>query len=150
MYQERSDRMSEEKLTFACEHKVQYYETDAMRIVHHSNYIRWMEEARLSFFDEIGLPYERIEEMGIIIPVLGVSCEYRVSTKYGDRVKIWAELESFSGLRFSVTYRITSPDGTVLYATGKTDHCFLDARMKPVSIKKTAPELYAIFEPYRK
>ena len=28
-------------------HKVQYYETDKMGIAHHSNYIRWMEEARL-------------------------------------------------------------------------------------------------------
>ena len=27
-------------------HEVQYYETDAMQIVHHSNYIRWFEEAR--------------------------------------------------------------------------------------------------------
>ena len=32
-------------------HKAQYYETDTMKIVHHSNYIRWMEEARV---DKIG------------------------------------------------------------------------------------------------
>ncbi len=141
--------MSEEKLTYACEHKVQYYETDAMRVVHHSNYIRWMEEARLSFFDWVGVPYERIESMGIVIPVIGVSCEYKVSTKYGDRVKICAELVSFTGLRFSVSYRITSLDGTVLHAVGRTDHCFLDTEMRPVNIKKKAPEIYAIFEPYK-
>ena len=29
------------------DHKVQYYETDGMGIVHHSNYIRWFEEARV-------------------------------------------------------------------------------------------------------
>ncbi len=141
--------MDKEKLTYEYEHVVQYYETDAMRVVHHSNYIRWMEEARLSFFNWAGLPYDRIEEMGIIVPVIGVSCEYKVATRYGERVKIYAELESFTGLRFSVTYRITSPDGSVLHATGRTEHCFLDADMRPVNIKKKAPDLYKIFEPYR-
>ena len=42
--------------------KVNYYETDAMQIVHHSNYIRFLEEARISFMDKIGLPYKKIEE----------------------------------------------------------------------------------------
>lgn len=31
------------------EHRAQYYETDQMGIIHHSNYIRWMEEARMDF-----------------------------------------------------------------------------------------------------
>ena len=35
------------------QHKVQYYETDKMGIVHHSNYVRWMEEARIDFLTNI-------------------------------------------------------------------------------------------------
>ena len=38
-------------------HRVQYYETDMMGLVHHSNYIRWMEEARVDFLDQLGFPY---------------------------------------------------------------------------------------------
>ena len=45
------------------EHKVQYYETDKMGIVHHSNYIRWMEEARIDFLSQIGWDYKKLEEM---------------------------------------------------------------------------------------
>ena len=41
--------------------KIQYYETDRMGIVHHSNYIRWMEEARTDVLEQIGLPYDKIE-----------------------------------------------------------------------------------------
>ena len=37
------------------EHKVQYYETDKMDCVHHSNYIRWFEEARTYLMDQGGL-----------------------------------------------------------------------------------------------
>ena len=42
--------------TFICTHKAQYYETDQMGIIHHSNYIRWFEEARVGFLEEIGYP----------------------------------------------------------------------------------------------
>ena len=45
-------------------HAVQYYETDKMGITHHSNYIRWMEEARIDYRRQVGLPYEKMEEIG--------------------------------------------------------------------------------------
>ena len=43
-------------------HKAKYYETDTMKIVHHSNYIRWMEEARCDMLDQMGLGYEIMEQ----------------------------------------------------------------------------------------
>ena len=46
------------------DHKVQYYETDGMGIVHHSNYIRWFEEARVDLLEQLGFGYDRIEEAG--------------------------------------------------------------------------------------
>ena len=60
-----------------CEHKVQYYETDGMGIVHHSNYIRWFEEARVDLLEQLGFGYDRIEEAGYSGPVLEVSCQYK-------------------------------------------------------------------------
>lgn len=131
-------------------HTVQYYETDAMRIVHHSNYIRWMEEVRLDYLDKLGLAYGGMEEEGVIIPVLSASCEYRAATRYGETVKIIAEMEKFDGLRFFVSYRITSMDGTVLHATGRSSHCFLNREMKPVNIKKAAPAIYEVFKTFKK
>ena len=61
-------------------HKVQYYETDKMGIVHHSNYIRWMEEARIDFLERMGWPYDRLENEGIISPVIGVDCKYKANS----------------------------------------------------------------------
>ena len=57
-------------------HKVQYYETDQMRVVHHSNYIRWFEEARVDLMEQMGMGYDRMEELGIASPVLGVEADY--------------------------------------------------------------------------
>lgn len=58
-------------------HTVQYYETDRMGITHHSNYVRWMEEARTHFLAAIGWDYAKIEAAGIISPVVSVNCRYQ-------------------------------------------------------------------------
>ena len=58
------------------EHHAKYYETDQMGIIHHSNYVKWMEEARLDLMDQIGLNYRQMEDMEIISPVLSISVEY--------------------------------------------------------------------------
>lgn len=52
------------------EHQTQYYETDQMGIIHHSNYIRWFESARIWYMKEIGVDYADMERQGIISPVL--------------------------------------------------------------------------------
>ena len=44
--------------------KINYYETDKMGITHHSNYIRFMEEARIDFLDQIGCGYAKMERDG--------------------------------------------------------------------------------------
>ena len=52
------------------QHKIQYYETDKMGITHHSNYIRWMEEARIDFLEQLGFGFDKLEQSGIVSPVL--------------------------------------------------------------------------------
>ena len=51
------------------EHRTQYYETDQMGIIHHSNYIRWFEEARTDLMRQMGIGYDEMEGQGIISPV---------------------------------------------------------------------------------
>ena len=65
------------------QHKIQYYETDKMLVTHHSNYIRWMEEARVDFLDRIGWSYMKLEELGIISPVISVDGD-TVTVKVGS------------------------------------------------------------------
>lgn len=63
---------------------IYYYETDRMDVVSHTNYIRWMEEARIDFMKKIGIPYHEIEKSGFMLPVLEVECKYKKSLTYGD------------------------------------------------------------------
>lgn len=58
------------------EREAHYYETDQMAIIHHSNYIRWFEEARTDYMEK-WFSYEYLEEEGVMIPVLEVGCTYK-------------------------------------------------------------------------
>ncbi len=122
-----------------------YYETDQMAIIHHSNYIRWFEEARVDFLEQIGLDYDKLEVMGMLIPVLGVSCEYKSSVKFNDKVMILPKIISFNGFKMAIKYQVLDADTHTVKAAGETRHCFLNREFKPVNVKKNYREIYDIF-----
>ena len=120
--------------------KINYYETDKMAIVHHSNYIRFFEEARLDMMDQFDLNYRKMEDMGIIIPVMSVDCKYIVPLCFDDEVKIHTKIVKFDGIKMEIAYEIYRDD--VLCTTGHSGHCFLDKDMKPFRMKRRYPDLY--------
>lgn len=121
-------------------HKVRYYETDKMGITHHSNYIRWMEEARVEFLDHIGCGYAKLEDDCIASPVIGVECQYKHSTTFNDEVEITVSIEDFNGVRLIVGYKMNKRSTGDLVLEGKTTHCFTDVNGKPIVLKKHHPE----------
>ena len=122
-------------------HKVNYYETDKMRITHHSNYVRWMEEARIDFLDKIGCGYKKMEDDGIISPVVKIECEYKTPTTFDDRIEIEVSIKEFKGVRLVFSYKMTNAETGELVFTAESSHCFLDKSGKPIILKKTFPEI---------
>ena len=121
-------------------HKVRYYETDKMGITHHSNYIRWMEEARVDFLDRIGYGYAKLENASILSPVIGVECQYKHPTTFDDEVEITVGILEFKGVRLVIGYRMTNCSTGALVLEGKTMHCFTDRNGKPIILKKQFSE----------
>ena len=68
--------------------RVQYYETDKMGIVHHSNYVRYFETARTEYLRDSGLAYDEMEKAGIWMPVLSVNVEFRTPAVYDEVIRI--------------------------------------------------------------
>lgn len=136
------------KKSIVYERKPFYYETDRMDVVHHSNYIRWFEEARIHFMEEAGYSYARIEAEGIMLPVLSAECQYRSSVRFGDTILIEASIAEFNGFKMAIEYIVTDKESGELRAKGKTTHCFTDSEMKPLRIKKSFPELYELYTEY--
>lgn len=126
--------------------KAQYYETDQMGIVHHSNYIRWFESARIDYMDQVGISYKKMEESGIIIPVLSVSCKYRKMTYFGDTVLVTPKVKSYNGIRLILSYEVRNKETGEINTVGETSHCFLNKEGKILTLKKAAPEIDAVFE----
>ena len=122
-------------------HKVQYYETDRMGITHHSNYIRWMEEARVYFLDKNDCGYGQIEEIGFSSPVLGIECNYKRTTTFGDEVDIEIRMSEYNSVKMVYEYTMKNKATGELVFTGKSSHCFINKEGRPINLKKYAPEI---------
>ncbi len=126
--------------------KVNYYETDKMGITHHSNYIRFMEEARMAFLAEIGYPMTRLEKAGISSPVMSLNCEYKRTTTYADEIEIEVSLAGYTGARLMLSYTMKNTSGGDLVANASSVHCFINRDGKPVALKKYFPDFDAILK----
>ena len=123
--------------------RIYYYETDNMGIVHHSNYIRIMEEARMDFMRNLGYEYTAMEDQGIIMPVTGVSAQYLQPLHFDDIVYVHTKLTSFNGVRAAFSYEIFRQGEDRPSAVGESGHCFLDTATRvPVNLKKRYPEFF--------
>lgn len=122
------------------QHKVQYYETDQMGIVHHSNYIRWMEEARMDFLSSIGWDYQKLEESGVISPVTAVDCKYKCTTKFSEVISIRVYIEEFKGIKLKLGYEMIRDNQIVCEA--HSEHCFLNREGRIINVKKAYPDFY--------
>ena len=121
------------------EHQAQYYETDQMGIIHHSNYIRWFESARIWYMKQIGVDYAEMEKSGIISPVLEVNCVYKSMVRFGDVVEILPKVEKYNGVKLGLSYQIRDKESGEVRTIGRSGHCFLNQEGRPVSLKKASP-----------
>ena len=124
--------------------KINYYETDRMGIVHHSNYIRIMEEARLDFLSQIGFGYDEMERNGVISPVTAVSGRYKKTTTYPDEISVTVTVSEVSRAVLKLSYEMQVA-GTVVF-TGESEHCFLGADGRILNLKKSMPQFYEMLE----
>lgn len=122
--------------------EINYYETDKMQVVHHSNYIRYLEECRMDFMRQIGFDYAKMEQSGIMVPVLSVSCNYKNPARFGETICIVPKVERMQGVKYEMSYRIYSEDFSVLHNEAASSHCFVNLDFKPIRLKKEYPELY--------
>ena len=119
--------------------RVHYYETDQMSIVHHANYIRWMEEARVDFLEQAGFPYARMEAQGVFSPVKMISCQYLKSCSFGDEIAISVSVSSFNGVVLTVRYDMMNTENGDRICESVSEHVFLDREGHFVRLKRVMP-----------
>ena len=112
-----------------------------MGITHHSNYIRWMEEARTDYLVQLGWPLEKLEEVGVVSPVTALEVKYQNTTTFADEVRIWVTLVQCTGVRLKLAYRMEKADGAPVFS-GTSEHCFLDGNGRIVRLTREPPAFY--------
>ena len=117
-----------------------------MGVVHHSNYIRWFEEARIEFMRDNDISYRRMEEEGIQIPVVSVSCKYKSPAKFDDDVIVKTWIKKFNGIIIELAYEVVDKNDGQVRVTGESSHCFVDDKtFKPINLKREREDLYNRF-----
>lgn len=132
-------------MKFTFERRINYYETDRMGVVHHSNYIRFLEEARCQMLDKNQMPYSAFENQGVMIPVLGVNCSYKSHVTFDDIIEIQPFVKDFNGVRLTMGYHVINKKTGDLVLEGETKHCFTDLNLRPIRLQKQIPEFYNKF-----
>jgi acyl-CoA thioester hydrolase len=124
---------------------VYYYETDKMGVVHHSNYLRWLEEARTFFFNDADLAYVETESYGVMSPITDISVKYKFPARFGDTFTVRLVVTKYTGVRFRVAYTVVNQNGDVLLE-GESGHAFIDMNHKPVSLARTIPHRHELMK----
>ena len=124
---------------------IRYYETDQMGIVHHSNYVRYFECGRTAMLKEFGLPIEHIEQSGVMLPVVSVSCRYRLPARLGDTISVRSVVDTVPMARLTIRNEIRNQSGQLL-CDGEVVLGFIDSvTRRPVRCPKM---LVAFFSQY--
>lgn len=126
--------------------EVRYAETDQMGVVYHANYLVWMELGRTSFIKDLGYSYAKMEEDGIISPVIDIQASYKKSMRYGEKATVKTWVEEYDGFRVKYGYEILNEAGE-LSVTGFSVHvCVKKENFRPISIKRMYPDWHESYQ----
>lgn len=113
-------------------YKIRYAETDQMGIVHHANYLLYLEQARIEWLEKKGIHYAKLEDEGLMLPVISINIDYKSPLRFGEQVKVVVECGEISGLRIPFLYKLFNSKEE-LVAKAKVTLVFTSAKTrKPI------------------
>jgi acyl-CoA thioester hydrolase len=122
---------------------VRYAETDQMQIVHHANYIVWMEEGRSEFMRQSGGDYAEVERGGHLLAVTNVRVRYLAPAHYGERVTVRTWVEELRSRTLTFGYEIVNAQNGTLLVTGQSEHICMDRQGRVIRIPEAIRALLA-------
>jgi len=125
---------------------VRYAETDQMGIAHHSNYAVWFEAGRTEYIKSLGISYTRVEELGLMLPLKSLHCDFIKPAKYEDSIIILTKIKESNGVRLSFSYNVLNKEDGTLLAKGETEHVWTDKTFRPCNLKKRNTEIYNLIQ----
>lgn len=122
--------------------RVAYHETDAMAVVHHSNYVRMFEEARVHWIRERRLNDLHVPKGPYTFAVVDLGCKFLKPARFEDEIEVWVAGQ-LVGARIKFRYAVWNRTLGAWSATGFTDLVPLTDDLKPVRLPASAREVFA-------
>lgn len=107
--------------------RVRYGETDQMGVVYHGNYAQFFEIGRVEWLRNLGISYRKMEELGVMLPVVSLTMNYKKSARYDDVISIATIFVKQTGVKIEFEYEILNEEGELL-TTGSSILVFIDAK----------------------
>lgn len=120
--------MFEFKTTF----RVRYADTDQMAFVYYGNYARYFEIGRVEALRSLGISYRRLEEEGVMMPVLENFSKYLRPAFYDDLLEIKVVIKEMPGVRIRFDYEIYRESGELIH-TGYTLLAFVSVASRKIT-----------------
>ena len=116
--------------------RVRYGETDQMGVVHHGNYALYLEMGRIEWLRKLGVSYKKMEDNGVMLPVVSIALNYKKSAGYDEVINVKTQLKNKPTAKIEFDYTITNQKGDIL-TTANTVLVFVDKETKrPVKAPK--------------
>lgn len=126
---------------------VRYAETDQMGIAHHSVYPIWFELARTDLAKQAGFPYSKMEQAGVMTPLVELSCKYKKPAHYEDELVVTSTVSKLSGVKIEFYYEVFLANEEKPICTGTTTHALVSSKdFHIINVKKEFPDIYSVME----
>ena len=122
--------------------RARYSDTDAQGIAHHSNFFRWLEEARLAWLRHIGHPYAELTSRDLYIPLTACFCDFHAAVQAEDWLDVCLYITEASRVRAGFFYEVFC--GSKKVATATTRHAYVDRTGCPVRLAPDDPFFLAV------
>ena len=105
-------------------HRVKFYDTDTMGVVHHSNYIRWFETGRVEFLRTLGIDLNEMMSDGILFPIIEVGAKFHAPARFDDELEIETTAEALTKAKMKFNYVIRRRGEDKILAEGTSTNVF--------------------------
>lgn len=102
-----------------------YGETDKMGYVYYGRYLEYFEEARTEMIRSLGFPYARLEEEGIMLPVVRACADYRAPVFYDEKMQIDVLIYDMPAVKLETYYKVFTGRRDTPHVTGEVILCFM-------------------------
>jgi acyl-CoA thioester hydrolase len=130
-------------ILFYINQQVGFVDTDMMGVVHHSNYFRWFEAARVAWLKQAGVSLQELMGDGFLFPISDARCSYKKPALYDDYLKIYVKMLELSRAKMIFIYQVRRDD--VLLTDGYTCNVFANSKGKPVRLSNKYYQLLLKF-----